>query len=110
MSYVLAPFSEKLCIQLKTCACAKHFGHNFTFFLSLIAVKLDAEYLPSLPTEVIECGKVFGIIGNERWPKARPDDVHLLLNQLDDKCCHDYDRVSLSPLKLDLLNKSLSKK
>ena len=82
----------------------------YTFFLSLIAVKLTDEDLPPLPREVIECGTVFGIIGNERWPKSRPDDVDLLLNQLDDKYCHDYDSVNHSPLKLELSNKSMHKK
>ena len=79
------------------------------FFLSLIRVKLADEYLPPLSKEVIEYRKVFGITGSERWPKPSHDDVDLLFNQLDDKYCHDYDSISHSPLKVELLNKSMCK-
>ena len=96
----------------KLCVCQTFlaiYNHIFTLYLSLIAVQLADEDVPPLPREVIEYGKVLGIIGNGKWPKPSLDDVDLLLNQLYDKHFHGYDRVSHSLLKLEILNRSMCK-
>ena len=45
------------------------------------------------PLDVINHGKEFGLIGLSEWPLHTAEEVHNLIDCLDQQYCNDFDRV-----------------
>ena len=48
---------------------------------------------PPIPPDVLQLGRVHGIIGNSNLPRPSNEDIMLLIQILPEKYSHIYDRV-----------------